>query len=164
MLANKEDWNKLVMAAKMVSDPNIQVKLGQYHAKPTARKVNEASHFPKVLQVFPSTLSFCLISFFQRNALIAILMFFNVQNTLNVMFNISPHLHVRFCHIFSRTSSNLSPTGADLVATLPATRLNEQFDHICVKYILLHILALFPKFYISHYQISTVLDRVFDCW
>ena len=24
MLANKEDWNKLVMAAKMVSDPNIQ--------------------------------------------------------------------------------------------------------------------------------------------
>ena len=25
MLANKEDWNKLVMAAKMVSDPNIQV-------------------------------------------------------------------------------------------------------------------------------------------
>ena len=27
MLANKEDWNKLVMAAKMVSDPNIQVKL-----------------------------------------------------------------------------------------------------------------------------------------
>ena len=27
MLANKEDWNKLVMAAKMVSDPNIQVKV-----------------------------------------------------------------------------------------------------------------------------------------
>ena len=25
MLANKEDWNKLVMAAKMVSDANIQV-------------------------------------------------------------------------------------------------------------------------------------------
>jgi intraflagellar transport protein 172 len=24
MLANKEDWNKLVMAAKMVSDANIQ--------------------------------------------------------------------------------------------------------------------------------------------
>lgn len=24
MMANKEDWNKLVMAAKMVSDPNIQ--------------------------------------------------------------------------------------------------------------------------------------------
>ena len=24
--ANKEDWNKLVMAAKMVSDPNIQVE------------------------------------------------------------------------------------------------------------------------------------------
>ena len=23
-MANKEDWNKLVMAAKMVSDPNIQ--------------------------------------------------------------------------------------------------------------------------------------------
>ena len=25
MLANKEDWNKLIMAAKMASDPNIQV-------------------------------------------------------------------------------------------------------------------------------------------
>ena len=25
MLANKEDWNKVIMAAKMVSDPNIQV-------------------------------------------------------------------------------------------------------------------------------------------
>ena len=25
-LANQEDWNKLVMAAKMVSDPNIQVR------------------------------------------------------------------------------------------------------------------------------------------
>ena len=24
MLANKEDWNKLVMAGKVVSDPNIQ--------------------------------------------------------------------------------------------------------------------------------------------
>ena len=34
MLANKEDWNKLVMAAKMVSDPNIQVKL--FFAKPIA--------------------------------------------------------------------------------------------------------------------------------
>ncbi len=25
MFANKEDWNKLIMAAKMVSDSNIQV-------------------------------------------------------------------------------------------------------------------------------------------
>ena len=25
MLANKEDWNKLIMTAKMVSDANIQV-------------------------------------------------------------------------------------------------------------------------------------------
>ena len=28
MLANKEDWNKLVMASKVVSDPNIQDVLG----------------------------------------------------------------------------------------------------------------------------------------
>ena len=48
MLANKEDWNKLVMAAKMVSDPNIQVKLGQFHTKPVARKGKEASHFLNV--------------------------------------------------------------------------------------------------------------------
>ena len=38
MLANKEDWNKLVMAAKMVSDPNIQVKLG--HTKSIANSAN----------------------------------------------------------------------------------------------------------------------------
>jgi hypothetical protein len=25
LLANKEDWNKVIMAAKMVSDSNIQV-------------------------------------------------------------------------------------------------------------------------------------------
>ena len=36
--ANKEDWNKLVMAAKMVSDPNIQVKLG--HTKSIANSAN----------------------------------------------------------------------------------------------------------------------------
>ena len=38
MLANKEDWNKLVMAAKMVSDPNIQVRLN--HKRPIANSGN----------------------------------------------------------------------------------------------------------------------------
>ena len=32
MLANKEDWNKLVMAAKMVSDPNIQVMVMEFES------------------------------------------------------------------------------------------------------------------------------------
>ena len=32
MLANKEDWNKLIMTAKMVSDANIQVNHLKGHA------------------------------------------------------------------------------------------------------------------------------------
>ena len=88
MLANKEDWNKLVMAAKMVSDPNIQVKIA--HTKSTYTSVNRQI----AKNSFSIDIELLSDLFFRRNALNAILMLVNVQNTLNVMFNISPHLHV----------------------------------------------------------------------
>ena len=179
MLANKEDWNKLVMAAKMVSDPNIQVR-GRWekwnifhfcqtplppsiqvkldHSKPTANHImkgksgmengKDASNSLKVLHqksdfFFEDILvDWCCSSYIY--IYVGLLTFFTI----------------------CRMSSNLSPTGADLVATLPAIHSNEHCDHICVKYIryiLSDILALFLDFFFLP-STRSIIEHCYFIW